>query len=66
MNEIDPQTGQHEARRTARHHQAITRRNRQRHRYGNARCGLTFPVYITVRNSGDALVTIATSARSVR
>jgi hypothetical protein len=23
--------------------------------------GLTFPVYITVRNSGDALVTIATS-----
>ena len=22
--------------------------------------GLTFPVYITVRNSGDALVTIAT------
>ena len=26
--------------------------------------GLTFPVYITVRNSGDALVTIAT--RSIR
>ena len=24
--------------------------------------GLTFPVYMTVRNSGDALVTIATSA----
>jgi hypothetical protein len=24
--------------------------------------GLTFPVYITVRNSGDALVTIATTA----
>ena len=23
--------------------------------------GLTFPVYITVRNSGDALVTIATT-----
>ena len=28
--------------------------------------GLTFPVYITVRNSGDALVTIATPARSIR
>ena len=27
--------------------------------------GLTFPVYITVRNSGDALVTIASPARSV-
>ena len=27
--------------------------------------GLTFPLYITVRNSGDALVTIATSARSI-
>jgi hypothetical protein len=24
--------------------------------------GLTFPIYITVRNSGDALVTIATSS----
>ena len=28
--------------------------------------GLTFPVYMTVRNSGDALVTIATTARSIR
>ena len=27
--------------------------------------GLTFPLYITVRNSGDALVTIATSARPI-
>ena len=27
--------------------------------------GLTFPLYITVRNSGDALVTIATAPRSI-
>jgi hypothetical protein len=27
--------------------------------------GLTFPVYMTVRNSGDALVTIATTAESI-
>ena len=36
--EIDDQT-----RRTARHHQAIARRNRQRHRYGNARCRPDLP-----------------------
>ena len=62
MNEIDPQTESDKRLDTQRD---IIRQslNEITNDIGMAMrdVGLTFPVYITVRNSGDALVTIATT-----